>query len=79
MTDRTEKERLPYELGWTPPKGETNLGSLGAMIAQLELANPSVLAEGLSLGEGSLRDVLALINPVTGDVANITCALVGGC
>ncbi|KAM0699768.1 hypothetical protein Q7P36_000771 [Cladosporium allicinum] len=74
-----EKERLPYELGWTPPTGETNLPSLGAMIAKLELANPSVLAEGLSLGEGSLRDVLQLINPLTGKVANLTCALEGNC
>lgn len=74
-----EKERLPYELGWTPPQGETNLPSLGAMIAQLELANPSLVAEGLSLGEGTLRDVLALINPLTGKVANLTCALEGSC
>ena len=63
----------------TPPTGETNLPSLGAMITKLELANPSVLAEGLSLGEGSLRDVLQLINPLTGRVANLTCALEGNC
>jgi hypothetical protein len=49
------------------------------MITKLELANPSVLAEGLSLGEGSLRDVLQLINPLTGKVANLTCALEGNC
>jgi hypothetical protein len=49
------------------------------MIAKLELANPSVLAEGLSLGEGSLRDVLQLINPLTGKVANLTCSLEGNC
>lgn len=79
LTDAAEKERLPYELGWTPPEGETNLPSLGAMITQLELANPDVVAEGLSLGEGSLRDVLSLINPLTGKVANLTCALEGSC
>jgi hypothetical protein len=79
LTNGIEKERLPYELGWTPPTGETNLPSLGAMIAKLELANPSVLVEGLSLGEGSLRDVLQLINPLTGKVANLTCSLEGNC
>lgn len=40
--------------------------TLGAQILQLQLANPEALPEGLSLGEGALRDVIELINPITG-------------
>ena len=75
----TENERLPYELGWTKPTAETNLASLGAMVAQLQAANPQAVPEGLTLGEGSLRDVYNLINPLTGKAENITCILDGSC
>lgn len=40
--------------------------TLGAQITQLQLANPEALPEGLSLGEGTLRDVIELINPISG-------------
>lgn len=33
---------------------------------QLQAANPEALPEGLSLGEGTLRDVIELRNPITG-------------
>lgn len=49
------------------------------MIAQLQLANPEAVPEGLTLGTGTLRDVYQLIDPLTGKVINATCALVGLC
>lgn len=36
------------------------------MMFQLESANPEALPEGLALGEGTLRDVLELRNPISG-------------
>lgn len=75
----TEQERLPYDLGWTKPTVETNLITLGAMIAELELANPEAVPEGLSLGTGTLRDVYQLLDPITGKLLNATCALAGLC
>ena len=77
--DHIENERLPYELGWTPPTTETNLATLGVMIAQLQAANPEALPEGLSLGEGTLRDVYELRDPITGKLLNATCLLAGIC
>lgn len=74
-----EKERLPYELGWTPPTTETNLATLGAMVLQLQAANPEALPEGLTLGEGALRDVYQLRNPITGKLENATCILANTC
>ena len=74
-----EKERLPYELGWTPPTTETNLATLGAMILQLQAANPEALPEGLTLGEGALRDVYELRDPITGVLENATCLLANTC
>lgn len=58
---------------------ETNLVTLGLMISQLQLANPEAVPEGLTLGEGTLKDVLNLIDPITGQVLNLTCALLGQC
>lgn len=75
----TENERLPYELGWKKPDVEVNLASLGLMSAQLQLANPDAVPEGLQLGEGTLRDVLSLIDPLTGQLLNLTCAALGQC
>lgn len=49
------------------------------MIAQLQLANPEAVPEGLTLGEGTLKDVLNLIDPITGQLLNLTCALLGQC
>ena len=79
LTCRTEKERLPYELGWSPPTAETNLATLGAMTVQLQAANPEALPEGLTLGEGALRDVYELRDPITGLVVNATCILANDC
>lgn len=75
----TEEERLPYDLGWQKPNTETNLITLGAMIAELQLANPEAVPEGLSLRIGTLKDVYQLIDPITGKLANATCALAGLC
>lgn len=72
-----ENERLPYELGWSPPVLETNLVTLGAMVSQLQLANPEALPEGLTLGEGALRDVYQLRDPITGLIVNATQAAHG--
>lgn len=58
---------------------ETNLVTLGLMISQLQLANPEAVPEGLTLGEGTLKDVLSLIDPITGQALNLTCALLGQC
>jgi len=77
--DDEEQEKLPYELGWTKPTTETNLATLGAMVTQLLAANPEVLPEGLTLGEGSLKDVYELIDPITGKLLNATCSLAGLC
>jgi hypothetical protein len=49
------------------------------MIVQLLAANPEALPEGLTLGEGSLKDVYNLIDPITGKLINSTCALAGIC
>jgi hypothetical protein len=49
------------------------------MIVQLLAANPEALPEGLSLGEGALKDVYALKDPITGKLINATCALLGLC
>ncbi|CEJ94365.1 hypothetical protein VHEMI09902 [[Torrubiella] hemipterigena] len=74
-----EKERLPYEQGWTKPAVEVNLVTLGALIAQLQLANPDAVPEGLTLGAGTLKDVYNLIDPLTGQALNLTCAVLGLC
>ncbi|WPH03781.1 Hypothetical protein R9X50_00666400 [Acrodontium crateriforme] len=74
-----ENETLPYHLGWTKPTEETNLVTLGAMITQLALANPEILPEGLTLGEGTLNDVYNLKDPITGKLINSTCALLSLC
>lgn len=58
---------------------EVNLVTLGLMIAELQLANPDAVPEGLQLGEGTLKDVYNLIDPLTGQVLNLTCALLGQC
>ena len=77
--DLTEQERLPYELGWSKPATQTTLATLGLMIEALQVANPEALPEGLTLGEGAYRDVLELIDPITGKAANATCARAGTC
>jgi hypothetical protein len=39
-----ENERLPYELGWTPPLAQTNLVTLAVKITEIvALANDEVL------------------------------------
>lgn len=58
---------------------ETTLVTLGAMVAQLQAANPDAVPEGLSLGEGTLRDVYELRNPLTGVLENATCILANNC
>lgn len=53
--------------------------SLGAMVLQIEAANPEVLPEGLSLGAGTLKDVYELKDPITGKLLNATCLLANTC
>lgn len=74
-----EQEKLPFDLGWTKPDQETNLATLGAMVSLLQLANPGAVPEGLNLGTGTVRDVFNLIDPVTGKLTTVTCALLGLC
>ena len=74
-----ENERLPFEQGWTKSAVETNLVTLSLMITELQLANPDAVPEGLNLGEGTLKDVINLIDPLTGQGLNLTCALLGLC
>lgn len=66
-------------MGWTKPTIEIDLATLGLMITQLQLANPDAVPEGLTLGAGTLKDVLNLIDPLTGQALNLTCALAGLC
>lgn len=65
-----EDERLPYELGWTPPKAPTTLASLGQMVLELNAANGEEIPEGLILGEKSLKAALIGLNAATGEIEN---------
>jgi hypothetical protein len=65
-----EQERLPYELGWQPPKTTTTLASLGAMALELNAASGEAVPEGVILGEKSLRAVLIGLNAATGEIEN---------
>jgi len=65
-----EEEKLPYELGWQPPKTTTTLASLGAMALQLNLASGEQVPEGVILGEKSLRAALIGLNAATGEIEN---------
>jgi len=65
-----EQEKLPYELGWQPPKTPTTLASLGAMALQLNAASGEAVPEGVILGENSLRAVLIGLNAATGEIEN---------
>ena len=65
-----EEERLPYELGWQPPKTTTTLASLGAMALKLNAASGEQVPEGVILGEKSLRAVLIGLNAATGEIEN---------
>lgn len=65
-----EEERLPYELGWQPPKTTTTLASLGAMALELNAASGEQVPEGVILGEKSLRAVLLGLNAATGEIEN---------
>lgn len=66
-----EQERLPYELGWTKPKTQTNFLTLGAMVLQLNIANGEPLPEGLILGESTLKAAFSGLDPVTGLVEKV--------
>ena len=49
------------------------------MMLELQSSNDEALPEGLSLGEGTYRDVLELRDPITGKLVNATCILAGSC
>lgn len=73
-----EKEQLPYSLGWSPPKDEVTLETLGGMILALDAANAEALPEGLEvLTIGAVKDVFAGRDPITGKLYNITAGLTG--
>jgi hypothetical protein len=59
-----EEERLPYELGWQPPKTTTTLA------LELNAASGEQVPEGVILGEKSLRAVLLGLNAATGEIEN---------
>jgi hypothetical protein len=61
------------------PEQETNLATLGLMAGKLQAANPNAFMEGLSLGEGALRDVYDLKHPITGKIQNGSCLVLGAC
>jgi hypothetical protein len=65
-----EQERLPYELGWLPPKETTTLATLGAMAFELNAANGEEIPEGLIIGEKSLAAAFIGLNTLTGEVEN---------
>lgn len=73
------KEKLPYDLGWSPPPSEVNLLTLGNMITMLYLANGEALPEGLEIiTPGVVADAFGAKDPVTGKLVNITESLLGG-
>lgn len=65
-----EQEKLPYEIGWTPTLEPTTLLSLAAMVTELNLANGEELPEGLTVTEGTLKEILTGIDPITGAVTD---------
>ncbi|CZR52968.1 related to chloroperoxidase [Phialocephala subalpina] len=73
-----EEERLPYEEGWRPTAEPTTLGSLAAMIFELNIANGEELPEGLTLTESTLKAVLRGLDPITGKVLDPVLQVVGG-
>ncbi|KAK4701101.1 hypothetical protein P7C70_g5137, partial [Phenoliferia sp. Uapishka_3] len=52
-----ESERLPYDEGWRPTTVETNLATLGLMVAQLQMASPSaaLAEEDFTITESTLK------------------------
>ncbi|EME43728.1 hypothetical protein DOTSEDRAFT_23861 [Dothistroma septosporum NZE10] len=75
-----EHERLPYELGWTPPTEQINFATLAAMAAQVASSKPKDLLIDLpNLNADTLKDVYELKDPLTGIAINATCALAGKC
>lgn len=65
-----EQEKLPYELGWTPPTQQTTLFSLGNMLPQIFSATGETIPDGLILGQYSLRAALLGLDAATGAVQN---------
>ncbi|KAF8856471.1 hypothetical protein BDZ45DRAFT_745377 [Acephala macrosclerotiorum] len=72
-----EEERLPYEEGWRPTAEPTTLGSLAAMIFELNIANGEELPEGLTLTESTLKAALRGLDPITGKVLDPTLQTIG--
>jgi len=66
-----EQERLPYKEGWTSPKTQTNLVTLGAMILKLSAANKEILPEGLLITTNTLKLAFGGYNPITGLLAHV--------
>ena len=53
-----ESERLPYELGWTPPTTQTTLMTLGAMVLQLNAASGEAVPETLLVTSQTVPSLL---------------------
>ncbi len=67
----TEDEKLPYELGWTPPQEPTTLASLAVMVNSLLLATGEPLPEGLIISESAVANAFSGINVITGEATSL--------
>lgn len=73
-----EQERLPYELGWTPPTTQTNFGTLAAMIGKLISATPNAtIPQGLLITANTVKIAFEGGNPVTGILPSALQGVIG--
>lgn len=67
-----EKEQLPYNLGWRPSKAPITLGSVGAMVVELNANSPEPIPEGSRILADSYKDALVAIAGGSKILANLT-------
>nr|POF06924.1 putative sterigmatocystin biosynthesis peroxidase stcc [Quercus suber] len=67
-----EQEKLPYNLGWRPSSDAVTLESLGAMILELDAANPNALPEGAKVLADSYKDLFEVIIGGSNVLNNLT-------
>lgn len=73
-----EEEKLPYELGWTPPTLPTTFASVFAMTLELIASTGEIVPDGITLTEYSVAATLLGLDGLTGDVANSAVHAVAG-